>query len=254
MRKRMLAPILILSIALLSTAPQKNAKPPKQPAKSVAAWLAEKLGIDPLAYANMTGVRKGADEITHGRRLVELDVAGGLERTLWDCGSCWSPALVNNGIAVLRDDEEGIGIWIVPDQGTPHLAVRAPHAVALMGETGNPPALAIAISDPRCGKGGGAALQLAEADLAAGTIRTRNDAPCLVPPLPSRDRIAGNRLAGTTASRDSSGKRVPRRLIVIEPANKPKPVAKRLGTFNDSVDRFDPVWRGASHVVYIANP
>ena len=251
MLRRLALSIAVVSCLLAANPPKKTPAPPAKPKKpGAAAWLASKLGINPTAFANLTAVRGDAG-VTAGSRVVELDLTTNKETTLWECGRCWSPAITASGIAVLREDAGTTAIWLLPiDGGAPRAVMSVPAAGVILGTTDSPNAIAVAVHDPSCADTEYAALI---ADLAAGTGAIDMDAPCLAPPFPARDRLANNRILATTAERDATGKRIPRRLIVKEPADAAAPSAKRLAPFSDTIDRFDPVWRSETRVVYVAS-
>ncbi|HVG25454.1 MAG TPA: hypothetical protein VND45_14960, partial [Thermoanaerobaculia bacterium] len=246
----MLLCTLVVSCLAAAAPSKKVATKPKPKPKGAAGWLASTLGIDPKAFANMTAVR-GDAAAGAGRRLIELDLATGVETTLWECGRCWSPALAPNGVVVLREDGGTTAMWVLPADGAAARAiVPLPSATSILGATDMPERVAVTVRDARCGESEHGVTLV---DVAAATVTVQKDAPCLVPPFPARDRLRKNRIVATTAERDASGKRIPRRLVVKEPADAPAPTAKRLAPFSDTVDRFDPIWRSDTRVIYVAD-
>jgi CHAT domain-containing protein/tetratricopeptide (TPR) repeat protein len=250
MLRRLALSIAVVSCLVDAAPAKKEASKPKAKPKGPVAWLVSTLGIDPKAFANLTAVRGDAAP-SIGTRLVELDLRSNAEKTLWECGRCWSPAIAGSGVVVLRKEGDTTGLWLVPNGGgAPRKVVDLPTARAILGATGKPNALAVAAANARCGKSEHA---VAVVDVAGGSAAIDARAPCLVPPFPARDRLMNNRILATTAERDAAGKTVPRRLIVKEPADAASPGAKRLAPFNDDVDRFDPIWRSDTTVVYVAD-
>jgi hypothetical protein len=175
---------------------------------------------------------------------------------LWACGNCWAPAIANaSDIVVLKDD----GIWIVAGMSAPMLAVRAEGLIDILGRIEGEPDHLLILQAGRSGPEACAAV-LRIADLKAGALFPATDAgsACIEPAegLLHRDELMGTRKLSSTYRADSMG---PALELLIEDAAARRgpesvPLTPRLNARDSTRDRFDPIWRTPSEVLYLSSP
>jgi hypothetical protein len=237
--------------------PAQNAPPVQKKPETPAQWLHRVTGIDLQAYRNLTAVRS-ENRADPAPRLVEFDRSTGMEKTLWACGGCWSPARVNGGTVVLRqtaDDPTGAELWLVRDgRATPTRIASVPKVAAIAGTVKE--RVYVGIAQDRCASSSEGPYGIVAVDLARGTVSDVANAPCFgIVSLASSGRIRGNRYLATTRENDLAGNPRPRQLLVMSPATGPTPTAtyfdERLQT---PPDRYDAVWVDEQRIVYLARP
>jgi hypothetical protein len=235
------------------TAQQPAKKPPVSTTKKKppVSWFTRVLKIDPRAYANLTAFRQGRS-FDAGSSLASFDRSTGQEETLWECGSCWSPTIVDDGIAVLRHtDTAAVELWLVPAKGSPRRVAKVDGAAMIAGADGKHVFAGVTASE--CAGSEEGPYALVEIDMKGRTAPVK-ESPCFgTVSLIAAGRVRGDRLLGTTSKADLTGRRRPRRIIVYTPATGDTPEAV---PFDDrmtaSVDRIDPVWWSDDRIVYVA--
>jgi hypothetical protein len=104
--------ILLASVSGRTEEPARKDLQPQSWPPAFELWLAKVTGINPNVYRTLARNR-GVTQRPRGTSLIRRDLTKGTDQTLWQCGNCWSPILLNGDeIAVLRED----GVWAVSTQ------------------------------------------------------------------------------------------------------------------------------------------
>jgi hypothetical protein len=244
--KTITAGVLTLCLAL-------NAQ--KSVSAQVRAWIYRKLGIDPKIAQKFT-TTKGGEERRRAKRLMSVGLSDEQEHLLWTCGNCWAPAIANaSDVAVLKDD----GIWIVSAMREPRLVVAADGLTDVLGRIeGEPDHLLVFRTGQASSDACPIVLQIA--DLKTGTLLPAAGAgpTCIetAGDLLHRDELLGTRKLSSTSRASSWG---PALQLLVEDAAAPNgleavPLTPNLNARDSTRDRFDPIWRTPSEVVYLSNP
>jgi hypothetical protein len=222
----------------------------------VRAWIYRKLGIDPKIVQKFTSPRGGEDR-RRGMRLMSVGLSDEQEHLLWACGNCWAPAMANaSDVAVLKGD----GIWIVAGTREPGLVLRAEGLIDVMGRIEGEPNRLLVLQAGQAGREA-CAVVLRIADLKTGALLPATDAgsACIgtAEGLLHRDELLGTRkLSSTYRTNSPIG---PALQLLVEDAAAPRgpesaPLTPKLNARDSTRDRFDPIWRTPSEVVYLSNP
>ncbi|HMJ85220.1 MAG TPA: hypothetical protein VK504_18685 [Vicinamibacterales bacterium] len=257
-------PLAVLCATLLlqvSSTQPSNTMLAQPPAKKTAAaavkretpvsWFMRVLKIDPRAYANLTAFRKGRS-FDAAPRLASFDRVTGREETIWACGSCWTPTVVDDGIAVLRHSESAaVELWLVPKKGSPRRVGNIDGATMIAGAVRN--RVFVGVTSLDCADSQEGPYALVQADMSGRTSKVK-DSPCFgTVSLTAAGRLRGDRLLGTTSKTDLTGRQHPRRIIIYTPATGDTPGAVPFDErMTAGVDRFDPVWMSDDRIIYVA--
>ena len=244
--------------------PTKTDKPstqrpplPKTKQETPAEWLHRVTGVDLRAYSNMTAVRQ-VSGVDPAPQLVQFDQKTGVEKILWKCGACWSPARVDRGTVVLRqapDDPTGAEVWLMRDGAAkPERIATIPEAVAIAGASKQK--VYVGTTRDRCASSPDGPYGIVSVALVGGAITELPDAPCFgLGSLVSSSRVRGNRYLATTRRTDLSGNPRPRQLLVMFPATGRTPTATYFDErLKPPPDRYDAVWIDDHRIVYLAKP
>jgi hypothetical protein len=241
-------PMLFL-LALSVLAADARARKPE----TLTAWICRVLRIDPTVYAKLVGVRSVPSQ-TGGNRLVMANLEARTETVLYDCGTCWSPAVVGSDrVAFLRTD----GVWMIPlSGGTPRLIAPATGLRVLVGQTSAQPDEFVVLrhdaSDAAC------EYRLEIANFVTGKLALSSD---------GRQCVAEAELGAVIRSGSLRDKRVlvssqegagTRRILIGDLSGDGDlrngartPLLPWIDAREDGIDRFDAVWIDGSHIIYV---
>lgn len=220
----------------------------------VRSWIYKKLGIDPKIVQKFTAP-KGNEQRRRGKRLLWVNLQDEEEHLLWACSDCWSPVMANDrDIAVLKND----GLWLVPANGQPRLAVPAQGLLDVLGRIVNEVDHLLVFQSGQA-EGQTCPVVIRIADLKTGALLPADtEAGCIdaAGMLVHRDELWGTRKLSSTSRTSPLG---PALELLVEDAATPngleaRPLTPRLNARDSTRDRFDPIWRSGSEVVYLSNP
>jgi hypothetical protein len=228
--------------------------PPAASPESLQTWLEGVLHWTEeraKAYFRVAGT-KGMEERHAGERLTRADLATKTESVIYECGSCWSPVVVDDGrVAILKTD----GVWLVRlDGGAAHLAVAATRLHKIVGRTKDRPARLLVVQ--QVAEQAGCEYELRFADVGAGKIEEAEGiaVTCVgeedLAALRKPDMFHNGRVVRAT---DPAGRFPPKLLVADMPAQGERllPARDLLPWIEDDNGRLDPVWIGDNAVLYV---
>jgi len=215
---------------------------------SFIVWLCQKLKIDPGVYARVT---RDIPRVRAGDKIVSFDKTTGMETTIWSCGGCWSPTLLDSKtIAFIKED--GIWTFTIGQADSARKVLEASQIQWILGPVDQPTqSLLVATSLNQ----NGCALTLQYAQLIEKKLLPvpDSDTTCLdnAGNLIRSGQVNGDRLIHSSANDTDI-------LVIENPATAGGRVVDmlfdpRLNSAKDGISRFDPQWINATTILYITH-
>lgn len=216
--------------------------------KSFIAWLCKKLKIDPGVYARVT---RDIPKVRAGDRVETFDKTTGVETTVWNCGGCWSPTMLDSkSFAVVKED--GIWTFTLGEADSARKPLDAKQIQWILGPVDQPPKsllIAAALNQNGC------VLTLQYAPLNGGKLLPvqDSDTTCLdnAGNLIRSGQVKDDRIIHSSAN-DTD-------ILVTENPATPQGLVvdnlfdSRLNSAKDGVARFDPQWVNQTTILYLTH-
>jgi hypothetical protein len=167
---------------------------------------------------------------------MQYDLDQHSEALVWDCGECWSPAVIRGHIYVLKQD----GVWLAPPGNNAGPVLSVTGGVLLLGPLDTQPDVALFL---RASGQAGCPIQIQLADLTARKLLPAGESAdyCL-------DSAAGLFSPGQVRGERVVLDDIDHRHIVLQPMQGNGQLLK----MPDVTHRFSPVWIGDSALVYLS--
>jgi hypothetical protein len=238
------------------TAPERKQEQKSQARSALMSWISKycALALDPSLLSKYLAVRSLPTQLS-GTRLTVADLNTQYDKTLVECGACWSPAVTGpNQIAYVGPD----GIWVTAlETAKARLAIPAEDIAMIVGRAMSSQDRLLVLlrtpSDTHC------YYKFGFADFSSSRVEPVKEGPASCLSEADADSVMlrpdsirnGKALFTSAATGDARSIMQQDILATADSDPKAKPALPWVDQRDDGVDRFDPIWIDSNRVLYV---